>query len=271
MPAQLVSPITGKVVTASAKITPSSLRLGSVCKNTPIEEPVKLVNTGTARLHAQPPEMQDPFALLFTNPTSYPTGGALLTPQGGEATATVRLDTSQRQMVSGELVWDVDVPENPLRVMASVEIKEDGTAVSPQLVTFDQIPIDERSERRSIRLENCGTTPSSIVVKGLQAVKGSAGAWQVQPPTLQAMLEPQEKRTIEVTFAPKHPGTYIAKILLEVDGVAQDVELTGEGLGDEVDRKSLYACSCEIPASPLSVVPLVIVVVCVVLPRRRRR
>lgn len=267
---ELVTPITGSVVTASARVTPTSLRLGSVCINTQVDEPVKLVNNGTARLHAQPPVMDDPFAVLFTNPVNYPEGGALLAPLE-EATASVRLATSTPGPVTGKLTWDVDAPDAPFTIEASLEIKNAGTAVSPQALGFDQLPVMERSDRRTIRLENCGTVPSRLVIRGVVSSRGSVGAWEVMPSTLDTMLQPAEKRTIEVTFAPKRTGVYLAAIVLEVDGVMQSIELTGEAIGNDVNRESLYACSCEVPGSPLAGAPIVIVIVCVMLPRRRRR
>ena len=240
---QLVTPITGKVVTASARVTPTELRLGSVCVGTVVDEPVKLVNSGTAILHAQPPMMNDPFAISFVSPVNYPEGGALLSPLE-EATATVRLSTQTAGRVMGKLMWDVDAPEAPFVIDASVEVKQDGTAVSPQAIGFDQVRAGERSERRSVRLENCGDAPTAIQVLGITSMRGGADAWELLPPKLQTMLEPGEKRTLEVFFAPRHAGPHIATIQLDVDGQRQEIELTGEALGGATERTSLYACSC---------------------------
>lgn len=240
---QLVTPITGKVVTASARVTPTELRLGSVCVGTIVDEPVKLVNNGTAILHAQPPMMDDPFAISFVSPVSYPEGGALLSPLE-EATATVRLSTQTAGRVTGKLIWDVDAPEAPFVIDASVEVKQDGTAVSPQAIGFDQIRAGERSDRRTVRLENCGDAPTTIQVLGITSMRGGADAWELLPPKLQTTLEPGEKLTLEVFFAPRHVGPHIAAIQLSVDGLRQEIELTGEAIGGATERTSLYACSC---------------------------
>lgn len=252
---QLVTPITGKVVTASARVTPTSLKLGSVCVGTEIDERVRLVNSGTARLRVQPPEMDQPFAVLFVDPASYPETGALLGPLE-EATASVRLATQQAGAITGKLMWDVDAPEAPFTIDASLLVKEDGTAISPQAIGFDQVRVDERSERRTVRLENCGDTATAVQVLGISASRGTAEAWQLLPPQVTRMLEPGEKFSIEVFFAPAQRGLHVATIQLVVDGLREEVELTGEALGDDTERRSLYGCDCNTGGSPWGLAPL---------------
>ena len=264
---QLVTPITGKIVTASARVTPTSLKLGSVCVGAQIDEPVKLVNNGTAKLRAQPPIMDNPFAVTFVNPVSYPDAGALLLPLE-EASATVQLSTAVAGRVAGKLTWDVDAPEAPFVIEASVEVKEDGTAVSPQVIGFDQVKIDERSDRRTVRLENCGDLATTIQLLGVTASRGNASAWQLLPPKLMTALEPGEKRTIEVFFAPTRSGPHLANIELVVDGLRQEIELTGEAIGGDVERKSLYACSCDVPGAPWQGLPIAFFVLVIICRRR---
>jgi hypothetical protein len=266
----LISPITGKVVTASARITPAVLKLGSVCLDTEVDEPVRLVNRGTATLHAQPPTMEAPFAVLFVDPISYPETGALLS-SNEEAVAHVRFPTDKAKRVEGKLTWDVDAPEAPFRIDATLDVKDAGTAVSPAMLEFEQVRIDERSDRRTIRLENCGAVETDVVVRGVSASRGSVEAWEVLPRTLQQRLGPGGKLTIEVRFAPDRDGRHAATIDLEVDGVGQIVELFGEALGSEVERDSLYGCTCDIPGAPSQGLPLAIVIVCALIPRRRTR
>ena len=267
---ELVTPITGKIVTASARVSPTSLRLGSVCVGTELDEAVKLVNNGTAKLRVQPPVMDDPFAVMFVSPVSYPEAGALLSPLE-EASANVRLSTQTAGRVTGKLTWDVDAPEAPFVIEASVEVKEDGTAVSPQAIGFDQIRVDERSERRTVRLENCGDIETTVQLLGVSASRGGADAWQLLPPKTTTTLKSGEKLTIEVFFAPARSGPHLANIELVIDGLRQEIELTGEAIGGDVERTSLYACSCDVPGAPWQGLPIVIVIVCAVLPRRRRR
>ena len=262
---QLVTPITGKVVTASARVTPTTLRLGSVCIGTMIDEPVKLVNDGTARLRVQPPTMQHPFAVTFVDPVSYPTTGALLGPLE-EAIAAVRISTADKGRVTGKLTWDVDVPDAPFVIEATLDVKDAGIAVSPQAIGFDEVRVDERSDRRTIRLENCGDFVSEVVLAGVSAVRGSANAWELTPETLTTQLEPRAKLSIEVRFAPTRSGPHVAIVKLAVDGVAQEIELTGDALGD-ADRGSLYACSCNAPGAPWQA-PLLLVVLFVICRRR---
>ncbi|MDQ3335556.1 MAG: choice-of-anchor D domain-containing protein [Myxococcota bacterium] len=264
---QLVTPITGKIVTASARVTPTSLKLGSVCIGTGIDEPVKLVNSGTAQLRVQPPVMDNPFAITFVNPVSYPDTGALLSPLD-EATAHVRLSTQNVGRVAGRLMWDVDAPEAPFVIEASVEVKRDGTAVSPQAIGFDQIRVDERSERRTVRLENCGDFSTAVQLLGVTASRGRADAWQLLPPQTMQMLAPGEKLSIEVFFAPKRTGPHLANIALVVEGVRQEIELTGEAVGDDLDRQSLYGCDCSSGAPPPVMLALFVFVLLVIFRRR---
>ena len=265
---QLVTPITGKVVTASARVTPTTLRLGSVCIGTMIDEPVKLVNDGTARLRVQPPTMEDPFAVAFVDPVSYPSTGALLGPLE-EAKASVRIATSEKGRVTGKLAWDVDVPDAPFVIEATLDVKDAGIAVSPQAIGFDQVRVDDRSDRRTIRLENCGDFELDVVLAGVSAVRGSADAWELTPETLTTRLEAGAKLAIEVRFAPTRTGPHVAIVKLAVDGVAQEIELTGDALGDDVEPGSLYACSCNAPGAPWHGMPLLVVIVVIALRRKR--
>lgn len=268
---ELVTPITGKVVTASARVTPTSLKLGSVCVGAAIDEPVKLVNDGTATLHAFPPLMDTPFSVSYVNPVSYPMNGALLGPTE-EATAAVRLSTASSGTVSGKLMWDVtDAPGAPFVIDASVEVKDTGTAVSPQAIAFDEIRVDERSDRRTVRVQNCGDFNADVEVLGVTASHSRPDAWEVTPARAKQTLRPGERLTIDVRFAPTKPGLHVAAIQLDVEGMQQEIELTGEAIGDSVERTSLYACSCNVPGAPWQGLPIVIVVVCVAFRRRRAR
>jgi MYXO-CTERM domain-containing protein len=254
---QLVTPVTGKIVTASARVTPTSLKLGSVCIGTGIDEPVKLVNSGTAQLRVQPPVMDNPFALTFVNPVSYPEAGALLSPLD-EATAQVRLSTLNVGRVEGKLMWDVDAPEAPFVIEASVEVKKDGTAVSPQAIGFDQIRVDERSDRRTVRLENCGDSSTTVQLLGVTASRGSVEAWKLLPAQTMQVLARGEKLLIEVFFAPTRTGPHLANIELVVEGIRQEIELTGEAIGEDFDRKSLYGCDCSSTGGPSFMLALLV-------------
>lgn len=258
---QLVTPVTGKVVTASARVTPTALRLGSVCIGAQIAEAVELANVGTANLRAQPPIMDVPFAVRFVSPVSYPEGGALLSP-GDEANATVTLSTLTPGRSAGTLTWDVDAPEAPFVIEAVVEVKEDGTAISPQVVGFEQIRVDERSERRTIRLENCGDFATHVQLLGVTSKRGDASAWQLSPPKSDTFLQAGEKLTLDVYFAPKRTGPHLASVELVVEGLREEVELTGEAIGDNAERKSLYGCDCNTGGPPSLLLALVLVIIC---------
>ena len=165
------------------------------------------------------------------------------------------VDISGKWVVALELSIGTSAP--------ALEIKQDGTAVSPQAIAFDQIRVDERSERRTVRLENCGELPTTVRLLGVTASRGSADSWQLLPPQLMQTLEPGEKLAIEVFFAPARTGPHLASIELLVDGLRQDIELTGEAIGDNLDRKSLYGCDCNTGGTPpLLLVLFVLVAIC---------
>jgi len=66
-----------------------------------------------------------------------------------------------------------------------------------------------------------------------------------------------------VFFAPTRTGPHLANIELVVDGVRQEIELTGEAIGDDVDRKSLYGCDCNTGGTPpMLLALLVLVIIC---------
>ena len=159
-------------------------------------------------------------------------------------------------------MWDVDAPEAPFVIEASVEVKLEGTAVSPQAIGFDQIRVDERSERRTVRLENCGDVSTMVQLLGVTASRGSADAWQLLPAQTMQPLAPGGKLAIEVFFAPTRPGPHLANIELVVDGLRQEIELTGEAIGGDLDRKSLYGCDCNTGGSPTLFVVCVLLVIC---------
>jgi MYXO-CTERM domain-containing protein len=262
-------PITGKVVTAHAHLTPRTLDLGTACVGTPIVGNVTMVNDGTATLLVQAPTMNQGFTAFPITPQSYPPEGAALAP-GKSAMAGVTPAVSSPGRLTGTLTWDVNAPEAPFEIPVTLEYIAEGTGVSPSELAFGTQSLDVPSSQQTITLENCNLEPVSVEVRGVISREGAVTAWTVDPRTLQTTLGSHGKQRITVAFEPHEPGHYAARIELAIDGETRTIELTGDAPGDRLDRTSFYACSCSGPGAPSQGWPLVAAVVLVVRRRRRR-
>lgn len=266
----LVFPITGRVVTPKAHVTPGVLDLGTACLGTAVTGTVLLVNDGTATLRVQPPMMDQAFTPLFLSPTTYPDdgSGAPLAPRE-TAMAGVTPSTSQAGTIRGTLSWDVDAPGAPFVVDVDLAYIDEGTALSPRRLAFGSRPPHTESLQQTVRLENCSAAPVTVTVAGVTRVEGGADAWIVSPRTLQTTLGPRDPLVISVRFAPKQPGPHAARIDLDVDGEQRFVELEGHATGEVPELQSFYNCGCAAGTSPWQGIPLAGAVA--LLLRRRRR
>ncbi len=264
---QLERPIEGEVVSAAAHLEPSSLDLGTVCVGRPVSGTVRLVNDGTARLLMAAPTVEGPFTLTFEPPVTFP--AAL--PVGTTASVEVAPALAAPGVLTGSLVWDVDAEDAPFQVNPiEVEFIADGTAVSPRGLAFGRVEPGTITPLRTITLENCSTQPVELAVQGIAATSGAARAWVVEPETTVTTLDPEERFTLTVGFAPPDPGVYAATLRLDLDGVRQTVDLTGEANGTVAARTSFYACSCaSADGGPLGGWPVAIAIAAFA--RRRRR
>jgi len=268
--ADLAFPITGKVVTPKAYVTPAALDLGTACIGTSVTGNVMLVNDGTATLHVQPPTMDNSFTPLFVSPTMYPAdgSGATLSPSSS-AIAGVTPSSSSVGPITGMLTWSVDAPGAPFRVPVTLDYIEEGAALSPRQLGFGSIEVDTTSLQQKITLQNCNATPIIVRVEGLQNVQGGVDAWDVQPRLVEKPLGRHDTLEIFARFVPKQAGKHVARVKLVVDGEPRYVELTGDASGIIRERASLYGCDCSSGGSPWSASPFGAVLW--MLLRRRRR
>jgi hypothetical protein len=264
---QLAYPITGKVTTPAAYVTPEKLDLGTACLGTEISATVTMVNSGTARLIVEEPRIDSAFTPEPRSPASYP---AML-PAG--MTATLGVSPAQQVLgeLSGTLTWEVDAPKSPFLVPVRLAYIETGTAVSPASLSFLAVPIHQMSNRSSITLENCNATPSTIVVDGVEARRGPLDAWDVQPRFEERTLAPHDKMTITVAFAPKRHGRHEAVIRLVIDGEERGIPIDGDGVDVDFERTSFYACGCDAPGAPSGWSLALTAGVGILVLRRRRR
>jgi hypothetical protein len=266
---QLVYPVTGKVTTPAAYVTPEKLELGTACLGSGVTAVVSMINSGTARLTMEPPEVDPTFQLDLQSPPSYP--APLLA--GTTATIGVAPVTEAPGELAGTLTWAVDAPRSPFTIPVSLAFIENGTAISPASLDFSTVKVKEMSLRYMVTLENCSTTPVMVTVDGVLSSRGDITAWKVEPDHDARTLAPQNKLTISVAFAPQRHGRHVAQLQLGVDGEQRTVTLEGDAIDLDFERTSFYACGCTTPrAGGGAPIALAIALALVVLrPRRRRR
>jgi len=261
-------PVSGRVGTPVAVVLPSELDLGTVCLGALVAGEATLTNTGTATLVAQQPTIDSPsFAPVFTNPGEYPVGGVPLPPTD-KAVVGVMPTSATAGKLDGVLSWPVDVPGEAFEVPISLEILAEGTAVSPARLAFGTAAItDPPAPQQTITLENCGPDTASLAYSGPVASRGTADAWQIDPPAQQRTLLPGERTRIRVAFAPTEPGRHEATLPIDIDGVDRVVRLEGDATGTLPERTTFYACGCSGPGAPARGWPIVIALLVI---RRRR-
>jgi hypothetical protein len=262
----LAYPVTAKVVTPAAKITPTSLELGTVCIGTQASGEVVVTNTGTATLKmAMPPTMDMAFIPFYD--TIYPYD--LM--EDRMVSTEVRPASSTAGVKEGTLTWEVDASLPPFTVPVTLETIGEGTAISPGKVALGTWDVGTRSPDRVIRLENCSMAPVEILHRGVVATRGRTDAWDVRPKTDSRVLGPHDTMLITVAFVPTEAGVHRAEISLEIDGQQRFVPLEAEGIGLFLDKTSFYACGCSSDASPRGLLGVLPVLFAFLFVTRRRR
>jgi hypothetical protein len=262
---QLVYPVTGKVTTPAAYVTPEKLALGTVCIGSDASATVTMINSGTARLSMEQPAIDPAFTLQLQSPPKYP--APLLA--GTMATLGLAPATQLPGELSGKLTWAVDAPRSPFEIPVSLTFIETGTAISPASLSFSTVKVGELSLRYTVTLQNCSVAPVMVTVDGVLSTRGGTAAWKVEPSQDARTLAPQDKLTIGVAFAPLRRGHHVAQLKLGVDGETRFVLLDGDGIDLDFKLTSFYACGCSTPRVRTGW-PIVLAIALVVLRRRRR-
>jgi MYXO-CTERM domain-containing protein len=260
-------PISGKVVTPAARVSPAALDLGTACIGTEVTGVVRLINSGTATLMMQQPELDRSFRALLDHPGDYP---AALAP-GTTATVGVTPETTMIGSIDGTLTWDVDAPAGPFSVPVTLRYIDAGTAISPRSAIFGSVEVAQTSPRQTITLENCNPQPIRLAIEGVTASAGDVDAWDVSPREDERTLGPRDKLQISAAFRPRRAGRHVAYIRVAIDGAPGEIELSGDALGGLPEPTSFYACSCSgggagspAPGAPIAAAVLLVL-------RRRRR
>jgi hypothetical protein len=277
----LAIPVVGKIVRASYEVSPE-VDLGTFCVGQPTTSSnVSLASDGTATIELTKPTLggsPSAFELEATRPTAYP---SLL---AAGATATVSI-TPHRQMAVAQLAdtltWHTDVDDMPDATTAiTARFIDQGGAIAPPALDFGKVKVHLFSEDgQRVVIQNCNPTPLVLDPPVIRT------PFRIDSPNLPSMLNPNETTVFSVGFHPTQIGV-VSDILRitspQLPNAPLEVTLVGEGVTDEptspdagvgagaVDHTSFYACSCK-STRPAGGFPIVIAVMCVLLPRRRRR
>jgi hypothetical protein len=267
-------PIKGSLAHASASV-PAAVNLGVFCVNTaPVPIMTSLHNAGTATLGLpMPPALgsaTSPFSLALVSPTTYPA------PLEAGSSATVSI-SAPSQVTAGTLTdtlgWSTDIAGmTAISTPVSITFAAGGGGVQPGSIDFGQVQVNTTAATRMVTIKNCGTTDLPL------------GAISVAPPfTTGALPErsipSQGSATLAVGFQPTMAGTYDST--LSISSMPMDLTValhgtapagSGSSGGDDEGptRASLYACGCRGGGDPSGTAAILIAIVAIVVPRRRR-
>ncbi len=238
--AMLSLPVTGKVVTPHSRVAPAALDLGTACVGSQVTGTVMLINDGTAMLKVEQPRMDMAFSAASPPGVSYPS----TLPAGMSIMATVSPAMSATGELAGTLTWQDDVPSNYM-VPVTLDYVSDGTAVSPAVLDFGAIRVEDNAPPQHITIENCDPIASTVTIKSITTKNSPVGAWRLDPRLgYSKQLMPHDKQGITVTFAPPARGRYEADLLVEANGKVSKIHLIGDATGQGFDDTSFYACGC---------------------------
>lgn len=258
----LALPVTGKVVTASSRVAPVELDLGTACTGTEVSGNVMLINDGTATLQVEAPQLDHSFV------ASSPGTPAQL-PPSMSVTATVSPEMNATGAISGVLTWHDDVPTDHA-IPITLEYVVSGTALSPRGLDFGSVEVDVPAPPQRIKLQNCDMTPAEIEIESLRTKRGALAAWHIDPRVgYGKQLAGREEQSISVSFEPPARGRYEADLTVITSDGKQVIHLVGDATGRDFDRTSFYACACSAPGVPVGGWPIVLAVATVTFRRRR--
>jgi hypothetical protein len=256
--------ITGRVTVKSGRIDPTrALDLGTACVGAPITGTIRLTNDGTAPIEMSRPMLTGPFIDTYSPVVPFP----VEIPEG-EVQSVMITTTQTSGSLVGTFTWLGDV--GPYALDLRAEYIADGTAVSPRSLDFAVIDVDATTAPRTITLENCDSVPATLSVQSVVPRQGPARAWLIEPGMETTTLDPGERYTVTVRFAPVTPGQHLAELPFVVDGVQTTVMLSGFADGELLERTSFYACTCSGGGSVAGGWPLLGALGLLVRRRRRR-
>lgn len=273
----LAIPITGRVVEASYEVS-KTLDLGTFCVGQPTTPSnAALVSDGTARIRIMQPTLgsTSAFQLANASPSTYPIA---LVPAATATVSVTPLRQSAVAQLSDTLTWHTDVEGAPTATTdLSARFIDQGGAIAPPALNFGEVTVHLYSEDgQRVMIQNCNPTPLVLDPPMIKT------PFEIDSPNFPTMLNPNETTTFSVGFHPTRIGVVTDTLRItspQLPGAPLEVTLVGEGTApDEVrpdagvgggkDDTSFYACSCR-SSRPGGALPVVLAVLCALLPRRR--
>ncbi len=273
-------PITGNIVKASYLNAPMA-DLGTFCVDQPTTSSnVALVSDGAGSIALSAPTLgmaPSPFELTLTQPPGYPyslPGGTgvvvAITPKRQQAAISV-MDT---------LTWHTDVEgEMSAPTMLTARFIDSGGAIAPPPLAFEPTTRNQFTHNRQrLVIPKIKPTPPRREPPMIRT------PFSIDSPKFPSMLAPNESVAFSVGFHPTSVGMVSETLRItspQLPGAPLEVVLTGSGGGGDEqtpdagvepvirETTTFYACACN-TSRPLGAVPLVIAVMFVLRPRRRR-
>jgi hypothetical protein len=273
-------PLVGKIVTASYEVSPA-VDLGTFCVGQPTSSSnLSLLSDGTATIRILQPVLDKSpslFQLANVSPALYPNSLAA----GATATVAVRpLRQNAVTQLDDTLIWrtDVDNAQNAPTTITARFIDQ-GAAIAPPVLDFGKVTVHLYGEDgQRVVIQNCNPTPLVLDPPMIKT------PFSIDSPNFPAMLNPNESTTFSVGFHPARIGVVTDTLRItspQLPGMPLEVMLIGEGTapmstppdagsGSGNTDTSFYACSCR-STSPGGVLPILLALGCVLLPRRAVR
>ncbi len=274
-------PIVATAVEATY-IAADTLDLGTFCVDQPTTSSnLTLLSTGTGNVEVLEPTLgqsPSPFELALTSPQIYPH-------QLAAGKAAVVSVTPHRQrtatVVADTLTWRTDVTLSPSAATnLTARFIDSGGAIAPPALNFGEVKVHLFTENgQRVVIQNCNATPLLLDPPNIRT------PFSIDSPNFPAMLSPNESVAFSVGFHPTRVGTVMDTLRItspQLPGTPLEVTLVGTGGKDEPQQDagpgsasngdtSFYACSCHSSNRPLGVLPIVLVALVVLFPRRRSR
>lgn len=260
-------PVTGTGTVASFTVDPTGYDFAHVCVGEPIAHDFRLVVGGSSEIAVASAALTGAteFAPTYLDPIGYP---QTLSP-GQTGTVNVHATVEAGEQ-SAQLTWVTDVAglETTVVPIHVVGIDE-GLAISPGGYQFGMVPVGSESPMQSPQLQSCDAGTVDVTATLVDA----DGAFRLYGPA-SATITSVPSSPWAVTFAPPTDGVHHAVLrLAPATGPTFDIQLDG-GVDQTPPGGGLtdyYACGCTAPLSPGDAVPMLVVLLVVVVPLRRRR
>ncbi|HTL35444.1 MAG TPA: choice-of-anchor D domain-containing protein [Kofleriaceae bacterium] len=275
-------PLSGRVVKPSY-IVADKVDLGTFCVGQPTTSSnISLVSDGTATLGLTAPTLAQttsPFELSLTSPSMYPS----TLPAAGTATLAI---TPHRQTsvttVTDTLTWHTDaVGALTATTMLTARFTDSGGAIAPPALDFGKVTVHLfNDDGQRVVLQNCNDTPLTLDPPMIRT------PFSIDSPNFPSVLDPNETIAFSVGFHPTKKGVVSdtlrisspqlpdgpLEVMLVGEGQAPDMMMPDGGTGSESPPDtSFYACSCSSGTGhPGGGIPILLAVLAIVFPRRRR-